>query len=214
MHDISVPEDVDLDKWLHMRPRKISAEDWTRYQNHISEIFTALGMDMELPGTRTTPARFLKAMFDATDGYEGDEKLVTAFPTECRGDSDCELGQVIEGPISFFALCEHHAMPFYGWAHIGYIPHEHILGLSKLTRLVRLYARRFTMQERIGQEIADLLVAVAEPHGVAVRLEASHLCTRMRGVQEAQSQTVTTNWRGNYEKIEALRREFLDVTHA
>ena len=90
-------------------------------------------------------------------------------------------GQIIEGPIEFHCLCEHHALPFFGTAHIGYIAGERIIGISKLTRLVRLFARRFTVQERLGEQIADGLVSLVAPRGVAVHLEASHLCTQMRG---------------------------------
>jgi GTP cyclohydrolase I len=165
-------------------------------------------MDLDTPGTRDTPRRFLRALFDSTSGYEGEPKLLTAFPTECRGGPDCRISQIIEGPISFFSLCEHHALPFWGVAHIGYIAHEQIIGISKLTRLVRLFARRFTIQERIGQEVADHLVELMRPHGVAVHLEATHLCTQMRGVREEQSTTWTSFWRGNYEQDPALRSEF------
>ena len=115
---------------------------------------------------------------------------------------------MIEGPISFVCLCEHHALPFYGTAHIGYIAGEQIIGISKLTRLVKLYARRFTVQERLGEQIADTLVELIAPRGVAVYLQASHLCTQMRGVEE-HSRTMTTFWRGAFTDPE-LRREFLD----
>src|SRR5439155_7688824 len=103
--------------------------------------------------------------------------------------------QIVEGPISFFALCEHHALPFHGVAHIAYVADSEILGISKLTRLVRLYARRFTVQERLGEQIADTLGELDAPRGVAVHLEAAHLCTQMRGVAEDGSRTVTTFWR-------------------
>jgi GTP cyclohydrolase I len=168
-------------------------------------------MDMETPGTLRSPERFLRALFDSTSGYEGDPKLLTAFPTECHGGPDCRISQVIEGPISFFALCEHHALPFHGHAHVGYVAHENIIGISKLTRLVRMFARRFTVQERIGQEVADTLVRLLEPHGVAVHIEAVHLCTQMRGVREEQSRTWTSFWRGTYENDPAMRDEFLQV---
>jgi GTP cyclohydrolase IA len=134
---------------------------------------------------------------------------LTAFPTECRCDADCLVSQIIEGPISFHALCEHHALPFHGFAHVGYVSHERIIGLSKLTRLVRLFARRFTVQERLGEQIADAFAELLEPHGVAVRLEAVHLCTQMRGVREEHSKTVTSVWRGAYSANADLRREFL-----
>jgi GTP cyclohydrolase I len=184
-----------------LRERQIDPEDWRRFEGYIGEIFAALGLDLDTPGTRDTPRRFLEALFDATAGYEGDPKLLTAFPAEGHG------GQVIEGPISFQCLCEHHALPFYGAAHIAYIPGEEIIGISKLTRLVRLFARRFTVQERLGEQIADTLVDLIAPHGVGVHLEASHLCTQMRGV-EAHSRTITTVWRGAFQDAE-LRREFL-----
>jgi GTP cyclohydrolase I len=204
-------DDRDEAPWEHVHDRPITAEQWERYRSWMAEIFSAFGMHLDTPGTLRTPERFLQALLDATVGYEGDPKLVTAFPTECRGGADCRLSQVIEGPIPFYALCEHHAFPFFGVAHVGYVAHEHIIGISKLTRLVRVYARRFTVQERLGQEIADHLVHLLEPHGVAVHLEAAHLCTQMRGVREERSRTWTSFWRGTYETEPEIRREFLEV---
>ncbi|HKR98781.1 MAG TPA: GTP cyclohydrolase I, partial [Candidatus Dormibacteraeota bacterium] len=136
------------------------------------------------------------------------EKLVTAFPTECHGGPDCRISQVVEGPIPFFSLCEHHSLPFFGRAFIGYIAHENIIGLSKLTRLVRLFSRRFSVQERMGQQLADALERILAPHGVAVYLEAVHLCTQMRGVREIDSKTRTTYWRGAYDGDPELRQAF------
>ena len=201
------PEETSA--WEQSALRAVEPADWERYEAYMTEIFTAFGMDLETAATERTPHRFLRAMYDSTAGYEGDAKLLTAFPTECHGGPDCRISQVIEGPISFFALCEHHALPFFGTAYVGYIAHEQIIGISKLTRLVRLFARRFTVQERIGVEVADLLVGLMEPHGVAVYLDAVHLCTQMRGVREEKSHTVTTFWRGSYEDDPELRREFL-----
>ena len=190
-------------------PRHVKPEDWLRFEQSMAEILAAFGMNLETPATERTPERFLKALYDATDGYEGDPKLLTAFPTECRCDDDCLVSQIIEGPISFYSLCEHHSLPFYGVAHVGYISHERIIGISKLTRLVRLFARRFTVQERLGEQIADSLVDLMEPHGVAMHLQAVHLCTQMRGVREEHSKTVTTFWRGRYTDNAEMRREFL-----
>jgi GTP cyclohydrolase I len=196
-------------RWDPEGGRDVSPEEWTRYESYVGEIFSAFGMDLDTPGTRETPQRFLRAMFDATAGYGGDPKLRTAFPSE-RPDGVTGLhDQIVEGPISFFSLCEHHALPFHGRAYVGYIAHEHIIGISKLTRLVRLYARRFAVQERIGQQIADTLEAMLDPHGVAVYLEAHHLCMQMRGVEERASLTRTTFWRGEYDGNAALRSEFL-----
>jgi len=143
-------EDVEDRDWERVQPRRISDADWKRFEGYAAEILRAMGMPLDTPGTAKTPGRFLSALFDSTEGYEGDAKLVTAFPTECRGGPDCEISQVVEGPIPFYSLCEHHAFPFFGHAFIGYVAHEHIIGISKLTRLVRLFARRFTVQERMG----------------------------------------------------------------
>jgi GTP cyclohydrolase IA len=194
-----------------VQPRELTPEQWTRFEGYMGEIFTAFGMRVDTPGTRETPRRFVRALYDATEGYEGDPKLLTAFPTECKGGPSCQLDQIVEGPIPFFALCEHHAFPFYGQAYVGYIAHEQIIGISKLTRLVRLFARRFTVQERMGGEIADTLESLVQAHGVAVSLQAHHLCTQMRGVRELQPTTRTAVWRGEYAADPNIRREFLQL---
>jgi GTP cyclohydrolase I len=189
--------------------RNVSPEDWARYERYVGEIFSSFGMELDTPGTIDTPRRFLQAMFDATAGYDGDAKLRTAFPSERPDGVEGRHSQIVEGPIAFFSLCEHHALPFHGLAHVAYIADGEILGISKLTRLVRLYARRFTVQERLGEQIADTLVELVAPRGVAVHLDAAHLCTQMRGVEEEGSHTVTTFCRGLYDEDADLRREFL-----
>jgi len=190
-------------------PRAIAPADFRRYERYLGEILSALGINLATPGTRDTPGRMLRALVDATSGYHGDPKLLTSFPSE-RPEGVAGLqSQIVEGPIAFYALCEHHALPFHGVAHVGYVAGPEILGISKLTRLVRLYARRFTVQERLGEQIADKLVELVRPRGVAVRLEAAHLCTQMRGVAEHGSRTVTTFWRGLYGEDAELRAEFL-----
>jgi GTP cyclohydrolase I len=205
------PGEDQLRTAMELRRRHISEEQMRTFESAIADIFTAFGLDLNTPATKETPQRFLRAMFDATEGYEGDPKLLMVFDTECRGGPDCRSSQVIEGPIYFFSLCEHHALPFYGHAYVGYIAHEHLIGISKLTRLVRLFAKRFTVQERVGQQIADTLDAVLQPHGVAVYLEAHHLCTQMRGVREVSPLTRTTFWRGAYDSNPDLRTEFFTV---
>src|SRR6266567_7969238 len=205
------PEEQDVSAAMDLHRRSISEEQMRKFEADVAAIFEAFGLDLHTPATERTPQRFLQALFDATEGYEGDPKLLTVFETECRGGPDCRLSQVIEGPIDFFSLCEHHALPFHGHAYIGYIAHEHIIGISKLTRLVRVFARRFAVQERIGQQIADTLDAMLQPHGVAVYLEAYHLCTQMRGVRESLPLTRTTNWRGEYDKNSELRAEFFNM---
>jgi GTP cyclohydrolase I len=200
--------DEDFRDGMALQPRDIPEEAMRKYEGYMAEIFTAFGMDLDTPATADTPRRFVKALLEATDGYDGDPQLLKVFETECRGGPDCRLSQVIEGPIQFYLLCEHHAPPFYGQAYVGYVAHEGIIGLSKLTRLVRLFARRFTVQERIGQQVADTLEDMLKPHGVAVYLEAHHLCTQMRGVRETTPLTRTTFWRGVYDTDPDLRSEF------
>jgi len=202
------PDEVEYRTAVELPMRKISDEQIHKFEGYAAEIFSALGLDLNTSATKDTPQRFIKALFDATEGYEGDPKLLRVFDTECRGEPDCRLSQVIEGPIPFFALCEHHALPFYGKAYVGYIAHENIIGISKLTRLVRLFSKRFSVQERIGQQIADTLETMLHPHGVAVFLEARHLCMEMRGVRETAPVTRTTVWRGYYAEDSTLRSEF------
>lgn len=197
--------------WLAERVRAIEPDQQHRFEGYLSEILGSLGMDLNQPGTAETPRRFLQALIDATDGYAGDPKLVTVFPTECHGDASCELAQIVEGPIPFFALCEHHALPFFGTAYIGYVAHDQIIGISKLTRLVRVLTRRFGVQERMTHQIAESLAELLNAHGVAVYMEADHLCTQMRGVRENNATTRTTAYRGVYEKDPDLRAEFYAV---
>jgi GTP cyclohydrolase I len=195
--------DLSLRRVMELHQRAVSREQMCRFEGYLAEIFAACGLNLNTPATEETPRRFLQALFEATEGYDGEPKLLKVFDTERR------LGQVIEGPIPFFALCEHHALPFFGHAHIGYLPHQSIIGISKLTRLVRLFAKRFTVQERLGEQIVHAFDAMLEPHGVAVYLQAHHLCVEMRGVRDTSPLTQTTVWRGEYEHNPSLRVEFL-----
>ncbi len=204
-------DELEFRAAMELHRRNISQEKFKKFEGYAAEIFGALGLDLNTPATKDTPRRFLQALIDATEGYEGDPKLLKVFDTVCRGGPDCRLSQVIEGPIHFFSLCEHHALPFYGHVNIGYISHEHIIGISKLTRLVRLFAKRFNVQEAIGEKIANALNTMLQPHGVAVYLEAHHLCVEMRGVREMSPITRTIFWRGTYEQDANLRAEFLKM---
>ncbi len=204
-------DDFSLDELLQLNVRKITPENTKKFEAYMAEIFTAMGMDIDTPSTKDTPRRFIEAMLESTSGYDGDPKLIKAFPKECRGEPDCRLSQVIEGPIHFHSLCEHHVFPFYGEAYVGYVANESILGISKLTRLVRIYTKRFAVQERIGYQIADTLEAIMKPHGVAIFLRAKHMCVEMRGVREISPATRTTVFRGVYADDPALRAEFLNL---
>lgn len=202
------PDEEPFRRAMELNRRKVPDEQFRKFERYAAEMFSAFGMDLDTPATRATPRRFVRAMFDITQGYDGDPKLLTVFDTECHGDPDCHLSQVVEGPIHFSGLCEHHALPILGQAWVGYIAHEQIIGISKLTRLVRLFGSRFTVQERMGEQIADTLGAMLKPHGVAVYLEGEHTCTRMRGVREISPITRTTVWRGHYAADPSLRQEF------
>jgi len=201
-------EESDLFSGVNPQKRAFTEQQIHTFEGYAAEILTALGMDLDTPATRETPRRYIQALIEATEGYDGDPKLLKIFQTECFSDPDCRVSQVIEGPITFFSLCEHHALPFYGQAYVGYIAQENIIGISKLTRLVRIYAKRFAVQERIGQQIADSLEVMLHPQGVAVYLEAHHLCVEMRGVREQSPKTRTTVWRGLYAADSTLRAEF------
>jgi GTP cyclohydrolase I len=212
LHDHDEHDDESEPRLTPDRPRTIGDADRLRYEGYLAEILAALGLDLTTPGTLATPRRFLRALFDTTSGYEGDPKLMTAFPTECLGGANCEIAQVVEGPIPFFALCEHHALPFFGDVYVGYVAHQGIIGISKLTRLVRVVTRRFGVQERMTYQICDELDRMMEPHGVAVYVQAHHLCTQMRGVREMHPKTRTTSYRGVYVESPQLRGEFFDVS--
>ena len=201
-------DEEEFEEVMQLNRRQLTEEQFQKLEGYAAEILSTLGMDITTPSTRETPHRFIRALFDATEGYDGDPKLIKVFATECRGDPDCHLSQVIEGPIHFFSLCEHHGLPFYGHAYVGYIAHENIIGLSKLTRMVRLFSKRFAVQERIGVQVADALEAMLQPHGVAVYLEAHHMCMAMRGVEEEAPLTRTTVWRGHFAEDASLRAEF------
>ncbi len=188
---------------------RLRPEERSRFSAYLREILEAAGLRLDTPATRGTPERFLDAVFEATDGYRPDPKLVTTFPAEEEDDSARSASQVVESPVPFTALCEHHALPFFGEAWVGYVPGDQVIGLSKLTRLVRQYSRRFTMQERLGVEVARALDAIVGARGTAVLIEATHLCTRMRGVRDACARTTTTTWRGFYAESPELRAEFL-----
>jgi GTP cyclohydrolase I len=143
-----------------------------------------------------------------TEGYDGDPKLSTLFPVECPTCPDEEKTHVVEGPIRFTGLCEHHVLPIRGSAWVGYLPSEQLIGISKLTRIARLYSKRFTSQERMCHDIANELTRDVRPRGVAVYIEAEHFCTQARGVREMSSHTGTMVMRGDYNKNPLLSEEF------
>ena len=186
----------------------LTPEERQRFETYVAEIFSRLGMDMNQEGTRSTPTRWLTALWDMTEGYDGDPKIGAAFPVECPICPEAEKTHVTEGPILFTGLCEHHVLPIHGHAWVGYLAKDQLIGISKLTRIVRLYARRFTSQERIAHQVADELAREIQPRGVGVYIEAEHFCTQARGVREFSSRTSTVVMTGEYNTNHRLNDEF------
>jgi len=174
---------------------------------HVEAIIANIGEDPARTGLRETPKRFAKAMRALTSGYESDPASVVGhgiFPAEGEG-------VVLVRDVEFYSLCEHHLLPFFGRAHVAYLPGERIIGLSKIPRLVDLYARRFQVQERLTEQVADALVSLLAPKGVVVVAEASHMCMAMRGVEKQHSQTATRALRGVFAYDPAARQEVLSM---
>tara|TARA_R110000787_G_scaffold284341_1_gene397925 strand:+ start:8523 stop:9122 length:600 start_codon:yes stop_codon:yes gene_type:complete len=171
-----------------------------------SNIITELGENVNREGIVKTPERAAKAMQFLTSGNCQDpaEILRSAMFTENYHD------MVIIKDIELYSLCEHHILPFFGKAHIAYIPNGHIVGLSKIPRIVDVFARRLQVQERLTHDILECINTVLKPEGVAVVIEASHMCMMMRGVQKQNSVTTTSGFRGQFEKTET-RNEFLKL---
>ena len=175
-------------------------------QERYKDIIEDLGEDTNRDGLLKTPERAAKAMQFLTQGYEQDpiEILTGAMFKESYNE------MVIVKDIELYSLCEHHILPFFGKVHIAYIPNGYIVGLSKLPRIVDVFARRLQVQERLTEQILDCINDTLKPQGVAVVIEASHMCMMMRGVQKQNSVTTTSGFRGQFEKIET-RNEFLKL---
>ncbi len=175
-------------------------------KDRYKSIITDLGEDTDREGLLKTPERAAKAMQFLTQGYFQDaaEILKSAMFKESYNE------MVIVKDIELYSLCEHHILPFFGKAHIAYIPNGYIVGLSKLPRIVDVFARRLQVQERLTEQILDCINETLQPQGVAVVIEASHMCMMMRGVQKQNSVTTTSGFRGAFEKQET-RNEFLKL---
>lgn len=173
---------------------------------NFSKIIDLLGEDNEREGLEKTPMRAAKAMKFLTEGYEKDPKqiLQSAMFSEDYNE------MVIVKDIELYSLCEHHMLPFFGKAHIAYIPNGKIVGLSKIPRVVDVFARRLQVQERLTEQILDCINDTLQPKGVAVVIEASHMCMMMRGVQKQNSTTTTSGFRGTFKETDT-RNEFLKL---
>ena len=194
--------DVLIDETTH------SAED-AELREHVYHILRHLGEDPKREGLVKTPARVTDSLRALTCGYgqELDEVVDGAVFNE-KHES-----MVLVRDIEVYSLCEHHMLPFFGKAHIAYYPNGRILGLSKIPRIVDLFARRLQLQERLTDQIADALMEVLEPQGVGVVIEARHLCMMMRGVEKQTSKAVTSALRGMFLDDAKSRDEFLRLAH-
>lgn len=174
------------------------------------QLLAYLGEDPDRPGLRDTPRRFAESMAFLTSGYR-------LTPREALGDGifeDPADEMVVVRDVELYSMCEHHLLPFYGVAHVGYLPSGKIVGLSKLPRLIDVYARRLQVQERLTREIAVALRDLVAPRGVGVVVEARHMCMMMRGVQKQLSSTTTRCLLGAFRDDERVRREFLSAIAA
>lgn len=178
-------------------------------KEHLADVISLLGEDTSREGLVKTPERASKAMKFLTEGYEIDPQQILQSAMFKEDYSE----MVIVKDIELYSLCEHHMLPFFGKAHIAYIPNGHIVGLSKIPRVVDVFSRRLQVQERLTEQILDCINDTLQPQGVAVVIEASHMCMMMRGVQKQNSTTTTSGFRGSFKETDT-RNEFLKLITA
>lgn len=176
-------------------------------EEHIRFILKALGENPDREGLKKTPSRVAEALTFLTRGYRMDaDKIINdALFTEEYEE------MIVQKDIDFFSLCEHHLLPFFGKAHVAYIPRHKIVGVSKLARLVDVFARRLQVQERLTNQIATTIMEKLDPLGVAVVIEAEHLCMRMRGVEKQNSLMITSSLLGAFRNRQETRSEFMNL---
>lgn len=181
-------------------------EKIARIGHHVRGILTALGLDLDDPNLAETDRRVAKMYLEMFHGLEeGAEPKVTCFPND-----ESYSHMVMEKQIPFYSMCAHHLVPFYGHAHIAYIPRDRILGLSKFARILEFYAKRPQLQERLTEQVVTYFEEKLQPQGAMVVIEARHLCVEMRGVKKPGALTVTSAIRGIFHERSA-REEFLDL---
>ncbi len=175
----------------------------------VSQVLKEIGEDPARDGLLKTPQRVAKAMRFLTQGYQQD-------PVEILNNALFEVDydeMVVVRDIDFYSLCEHHMVPFFGRAHVAYIPNGKVVGLSKIPRLVDMFSRRLQVQERFTTQVAETLERVLEPKGVGVVVEAKHLCMMMRGVEKENSFAITSSLRGAFSSDSKTRSEFMQLIH-
>lgn len=188
-------------------PRRGAEPDIARIERHYQDIIADLGEDPKREGLVKTPHRVAKALRELTSGYRVDlDALINeALFTECYDE------MVIVRDIAFYSMCEHHMLPFFGRAHVAYLPNKKIIGLSKIPKIVEVFSRRLQVQERLTMDIAYTLADKLKPIGVGVIMEARHLCMEMRGAESHHSPTTTSCMLGVFKKDARTRKEFLEL---
>ena len=182
-------------------------KDFETVENLIKELLLKLGEDPDREGLLKTPSRVAKSLNYLTKGYnESVEEVVNG----ALFNEDLDE-MVIIRDIDIFSMCEHHMLPFFGKCHVAYLPNKKIIGLSKIPRIVEIFARRLQVQERLTTQIAEAINNSVNPHGVAVTIEATHLCTVMRGVEKQNSVTITSSMLGKFKTDSKSRSEFLSM---
>jgi GTP cyclohydrolase I len=198
-----------MTKLTERRPVEELAES-DEFHDLIRRQLELIGEDPEREGLVRTPRRVATSLAWLTRGYEMDVADVVGGAIF---DSEGASNMIMVRDIELYSLCEHHLLPFYGKAHVAYIPSDRILGLSKLPRVVEVFARRLQVQERLTEQIASALDQVVQPEGVGVVIEAYHLCMMMRGVEKQNSKTITSAVRGLFRNDQRTREEFLTLAH-
>jgi GTP cyclohydrolase IA len=202
MVELAEADGLEVSRYRLVRP--------DRGMGLVTDLLVELGEDISRPGLARTPKRAWESLLELTQGY-------FIEPEDVLGDAmfDESYDEMVSiGGIEFFSLCEHHMLPFFGRAHVAYVPDGRIVGLSKLPRIVDLFSRRLQVQERLTTQIADTLQDLLRPKGVGLVIEASHLCLMMRGVQKQSSLTTTTAMRGVFQTDSSIRNEFLSRSRA
>jgi GTP cyclohydrolase IA len=200
MGPVTKPTEIFLNEQKIETPKESIAE-------LMRKVIALVGEDTEREGLRKTPERFEKALKFLTSGYH--QNLDTVLNGATFSVSYDEM--VVVKDIEFFSLCEHHLLPFFGKAHVAYLPSKRVLGLSKIARLVNMYARRLQIQERMTSQIAEAISEKISPEGVGVIIEARHLCMQMRGVEKQHGQAVTSAMLGSFRHNKQTRDEFLSL---
>ncbi len=197
---------MEFDDDFNVRDLDIVNIDYEAVRRAIFEIIKAVGEDPEREGLQNTPDRVSRMYAELLSGYSADpKKIINGALFNINYDE-----MVLVRDIEFYSLCEHHMLPFLGRAHVAYLPKGKVIGLSKIPRIVDMYARRLQVQERMTRQIADLIHEILEPQGVAVVVEGVHMCSMMRGVKKHDARMTTSAMHGAFRANLATRQEFLD----